>query len=70
MASSMNTAPSSWEESDVKVWGCRVKLSDETVATLVGNQVDGPALVALQQEELKLGILFLLFLLYLFFEVV
>jgi hypothetical protein len=67
---SMNTAPSSWEESDVEVWGCRVKLSDETVATLVGNQVDGPALVALQQEELKLGILFLLFLLYLFFEVV
>jgi hypothetical protein len=50
---STNTAPSSWDVSDVEAWARRVKLSDETVDTLVGNQVDGPTLVSLQEEELR-----------------
>lgn len=43
----------------IEAWAYRVKLSDETVATRVGDQVDGATLVALQQEELRslLGIL-------------
>jgi hypothetical protein len=56
---STTSVPSIWEVSDVEAWAHRVKLSDETVATLVGDQVDGPTLVILQQDELRsmLGIL-------------
>lgn len=56
---STNAAPSSWSVGDVEAWARRVKLSDETVAMLVRNQVDGPTLVTLQKEELlsELGIL-------------
>ena len=56
---STNTVPSIWEVSDVEAWAYRAKLSDETVATRVGDLVDGPTLVILQQEELRsmLGIL-------------
>jgi hypothetical protein len=56
---STNTAPSSWKVSDIEAWARGTKLSDETVATIVGNQVDGQTLVTLQQVELrsKLGVL-------------
>lgn len=49
----LGVADEKWKVSEIEAWAHRVKLSDEMVATPAGDRVDGPALVTLQQEELR-----------------
>jgi len=46
-------SPSAWTVEDVQEWAENLKLSDETIATLAENEIDGATLVTLTKEELR-----------------
>ncbi|CAB9504007.1 Cullin-9 [Seminavis robusta] len=48
-----NQSPGTWTAQDVQSWAAQAKLSQDTIAALLENQVDGPTLVTLSKIELR-----------------
>lgn len=53
MVAAVDATPSAWTVDDVREWAKNLKLSDETIAKLAENEIDGPTLVTLTKEELR-----------------
>lgn len=45
--------PTSWNASDVEAWARQVGLSESTITVLLENEIDGPTLLTLENEEVR-----------------